>query len=316
MSYQDMIKDNKVYENFLTLCPRDGTYMEYSIDAIPLKVLVSGNVEFTPDFKTNITKLQNAQSVLNRHYGDADSFTIKVIIGKDDVVDGHVHKEYYNTFPDNIINMTGLPDSVIEDFKQQYTSVPYEIIDYHDNLPLITLLNYWIKGGFIFNVVTEAMDVPNGLYVITSNPSRVQDHKNYTIWELEFTKWTGNTAVDWNFSNVRVNKAKKTYNQKKKAAAKSKAKQSTSVKTKLKKCDPKKIYYTKNKRVTDCTKYMQEILDKKGFYGKTNVNQVDGWYGPSTLKAVKAFKKKYKKKYGFNLNGTIGDKMIKALCTE
>ena len=49
---------------------------------------------------------------------------------------------------------------------------------------------------------------------------------------------------------------------------------------------------------------MQKLLKKRGFY----LGKVDGWFGSETVKAVKAFQKKYKKKYGLNVTGKVDTK--------
>jgi len=323
MSYQDRLDNGEEYVNFFNILPRDGMYRDYQVTSIPLRVIRGSNaVDVSPDISYSKVHLSDRSESLTRHVGDADTFKIKVVISKDDVVDGHVYKELYNTLPDGLINMTGMSDSEFEAWKKQYTSTPYDVLDYHGNLPIITILDYWIREGIIFDVVTDAIDIPNGSYSITANPSRIQENKTYTIWELEFTKYTTPTRMYTRYDNSITNQAIKDYEKSKKkkaskaktTSAKTKTKQSTSVRSKLKKCTICKIKYSKSSKNTCiCTYYMQYELARMKFYPRNLA--IDGWFGPETLKAVKKFQKKYKTKYKLTVNGKVDKKTLNAICS-
>jgi hypothetical protein len=165
----------------------------------------------------------------------------------------------------------------------------------------------------IFTVTTRAADIPNGTYLITANPSRKQNYENYTVWELEFTKYVGNVVVGVTWDNTYANKAITTYKKKKSAAAnKSKAKQASTSSNTLSKCNVSEMKYSKTKKVTKCNKLLQKYLNKK-LDAKL---KVDGWYGDATKKWVHKFQSKYKKKYKLNVSGNMNDKTLKAMLKE
>ena len=313
MSYQEMIKNSEVYDNFLSICPNSKKYLEYNIDAIPLRVIAENTgVEVNPDISYNTVPLSNKQNHLFRHSGDGDRFTVTILIKKDDTITGHFHDEYDVSIDDSFINLTGNSD-IFNDPNFVGLGTTHKVVDYYDEFPLNVFLDYIIKQGIILSVVTRAIDIPNDLYVITGNDKRVQTYENSTIWELEFTRWTGATSVTWKTENAAAKKAISNYKKKKAkiAKAKAKAKTATSTKTKLKKCTKCSIKYSKTKKVCVCVKYVQSILKKKGFYK----SDVDGWFGSKTLDAVKSFQRKYKKKYKLSVNGKVDAKTKNAICS-
>jgi len=193
--------------------------------------------------------------------------------------------------------------------------------DMYNDFLVTDVINSILLAGAVVSIVTDAIDVPDGQYIILKNPSRKQSHTNYTTWELEFMTYHGITSIVYKNDNARVKtalaNAKKANDKAKKAAAKKKAKaakkttkSSTSYKTKFKKCKYSTLKYSKKKKVVTCVKYLQKILKKKKYY--TGV--VDGWYGSMTVSALKKFQKKYKKKYGLTVNGKVNKKTFDALC--
>ena len=90
----------------------------------------------------------------------------------------------------------------------------------------------------------------------------------------------------------------------KKATSKKTNTSASTTNSKFKKCSVNVLKYSKTKKTVTCVKYMQKLLKKRGFY--TGV--IDGWYGPLTVKAVKAFQKKYKSKYNLTVNGKVDTK--------
>lgn len=157
--------------------------------------------------------------------------------------------------------------------------------DLWNNEPVISILRLWHKNMTPLAVVTDAVDVPDGQYIITKNPSRKQNYKGSTIWELELTTYTPLILAKFKNDNANVlnalkkNKAKKASKNKKNA---------------LSKCKYNILKYSKKKKVVKCVKTLQTILKKKKYY----TGKIDGWYGNDTLKAVKKFQKAYNKKYG------------------
>ena len=75
--------------------------------------------------------------------------------------------------------------------------------------------------------------------------------------------------------------------------AKKNNKKASTKNAKLRKCNYKTLVYSKKKKVVKCVKYMQEVLYKKKYLKK---KQVDGWFGKETKEAVKKFQKAYNKK--------------------
>ena len=157
-------------------------------------------------------------------------------------------------------------------------------------------------------VITDAIDIPDGAYIIKDNSSRKQDFKEYTVWNLEFMTYNALKSVKYANDNKEIQKALKNYQKaKKKAAAKAKA---SAINSKLSKCKLKDLKYSKKKKTTKCVKYMQQVLQKKGYLKK---NQVDGWFGATTKNALKKFQKKYKKKYKLKVDGKVDKNTLKAL---
>ena len=105
---------------------------------------------------------------------------------------------------------------------------------------------------------------------------------------------------------------------------------SSSLINKLKKCKVSQLKYTKTKKVVACVKTLQQYLNKKLGTKLT----IDGWYGDSTLKAVKKFQTEYNKTkkainvksgdkitsnsknltYKLNTNGKMDKETLNAMC--
>lgn len=141
---------------------------------------------------------------------------------------------------------------------------------------------------------TDAIDIPNGVYIITRNSSRKQERDNSTIWNLEFTTYTPLNLVKFNNDNSAVQKAIKKNKSTKQAAT---------IYQKLKKCDYKLLKYSKNKKIVNCVKILQQVLYKKGHLKK---KYITGWFGKHTTESVKNFQKKYNKKYSVAQTTTNG----------
>lgn len=250
---------------------------------IYLKVIQGSGVEVTPDLEINVNKLNAGnKSFLNNGYGGI-TFKIDVIIHKDEV--------------------TGTSVAIVAN-NWKYDSS--RVIDY---------LHEWMTKMTPVYVVTSAIDIPNGKYIITKNSSRKQSYREYTVWTLEFTEFKGINITQYKNDNSYVNKAKKNYAKAKAKARKQaqakknkKAKANNTNKNKLKKCKLANLKYGLKK--SNCVKYMQTVLYKKGYLTK---KQIDGWFGPVTKNALKKFQKKYQKKYKLKINGKIDNATLKAL---
>ena len=170
-------------------------------------------------------------------------------------------------------------------------------------MPVTAWLERWFTLMCPLYVVSGAIDVPNGVYLITKNQSRKQTLDKVTVWTLEFTSYSPLQLHEWTASQS-VIKATTT------STAKTTTNSSSKV-TQLSQCTANGIVYSSTKNSTLCNKLMQEKLYKLGFL---RADQVDGWYGPTTMEAVKKFQKWYNSK-GHNLavDGDCGPVTLKAL---
>lgn len=184
-----------------------------------------------------------------------------------------------------------------------------------------TMLKKFYDNMTVLNVVTDFIDIPNGNYIITKNPSRTQTTEDYTVWELEFTTYRAINTVKYANNNTAVKKAiastKKAQSTLSRKGVNS-AVLSTELRNllsgnsqKLLKCNLSQLKYSKKQKDVKCVRYMQKVLYKKGFLTK---KQIDGWHGPKTKEAIKKFQKKYKKKYNLKVTGTVDKRTLVVLC--
>ncbi len=245
---------------------------------ISLKVVQENSVDVVPDIDIIVNKLSKGdKQFLNNGYGGI-TFRIDVIIHKDET--------------------TGNTLSIVQNNWK------------YDNGKVLDYLHQWITTMTPVYVVTEAIDIPNGRYIITKNSNRKQTFRSYTVWTLEFTEFKGLNIVKFKNDNSFINKAKKNYAKAKAKAKKksNKAKANNTNKNKLKKCKVSNLKYGVKK--SNCVKYMQKVLKKKGYLTK---KQIDGYFGPKTKTALKQFQKKYKKKYKLKVTGKVDKSTLKAL---
>jgi len=153
---------------------------------------------------------------------------------------------------------------------------------------VVSVLDEWYNNMTPLAVVTDAVDVPNGEYIISKNNNRKQTFKGSTIWDLEFTTYTPLPLLKFKNNNARVKQALR---KNKKNAKKSNAKKAVA-NSKLKDCNINTLVYSKTKKTVKCVKYLQKILTKQKCYS----GAIDGWYGKDTMKAVKRFQVNYNKK--------------------
>ena len=305
--------------SFLSVCPRSKKYLDFNITSIPLKVIQDNGVEIKPDVNISVNELNNGYKQFVNNSGNSDSFKVNVIIKHDEYISGEIHEKVkdkgYHIDVDTVINMTGVDLSELENLELDKDTAVYMYEDYRD-FPVIEILDVWIKNAEPLYVVTEAIGVSNGYYIITENSSRKQTFREYTVWTLEFMKYKGLKLSTFKTTTKGIKNAIKKANAKKnkaKAKAKAKTKQTTSHKAQLKKCDYKVLKYSKTKKVVKCVKIMQQLLYDYGCL--TPKSNIDGWYGNVTVEAVKKFQKKYKDKYKLKVNGKVDKSTWKALYT-
>lgn len=265
--------------SFFSICNESSA--KKNSKGIPLRVIRDRGIEVTPQIDIGVTDLLSDKkntvfkNFYNRGYGGI-TFTIEVIFKKTD-------------------NKSSIS------LQSNYYPKDYRVLNWVD---------YYIKNMIPVYVVTEAIDIKNGLYIITDNSRRTQTYKDYTVWSLEFTTFTGLNSVKFTKSTKALSTVIKKYKRSNTKTSSKKKTSKTAKKSKLAKCKTSQLKYTGNK-VTNvkCVKYMQEVLYKK--YGLLTKRQVDGWYGPKTKNAIKKFQKKKKLKQ----TGTVNSKTLKALCT-
>lgn len=290
----------KIVEKFLTIIPRSQEYtryeslydrtITYNVEPIPLNVIRDSGVSYTPDVKITVNDLNSGKKQFLNNSGQGDSFKVDVIIKNGTT---------FHAEGDMKISTNYTPNGTIDS------------IHLTRDFDVLTVLDYWIRSMTVFIVTTRAVDIQNGEYIITGNPSRKQTYENYTVWELEFTKYTGPVIVSANANSTYVNKAIKTYNTNKSNAAKkkastTKAKKSSTSNNKFSKCKLSVLVYSKKQKKVDCVLQMQKKLQKLGYYKST----LDGWYYNKTVDAVKQFQKKKK----LQQTGKVNQKTFDALC--
>ena len=291
--------------SFFRICPREPKYNSYIFEDIDLKVIQNNGVEVTPDFDVQVTDLNKGYKHFKTYSGKGTSFKISVIIGKDETLQGYKEtgtgsreiKEVINTVEVEINGeMMTFNDEAV-------TGVEiFTTYDYY-NAKLTTLLNWFMRSGIPFMVFSDIIGINTSVpYLITENKSRKQEYTDYSIWELTFTRWDEVNYSSFKKTNKGITKAIKKMKAKKKAKAKAQAKAKTTAKNNLAKCKWKTLVYSKKQKTVKCVKYLQTVLYHNNLLKKS---QIDGWYGKETLKAVKKFQDKYKKKYGLKPNGKI-----------
>ena len=298
--------------DFLTVCPRDSQYMDNNVAPARLRVIQDGGVNSVPDVDIIVNDLASGRKHFQNNSGKGDTFKVNVLINTEDTV------VLTKSFDDD-----SWEDALGGDYDYEYlyTTVSggkgvaeSSTVVVGGRVNLLTALDYWMRTATPLNIVTRAVDVPNGVYLIIGNSSRKQTHENFTEWELEFMKYDEINTTTFVSTSTGVTKAIAKYEKakKKKAAAKKKtttAKSKTSTKDKLKKCKLSNLKYSKTKKVVTCVKYLQKVLNSKV---KSNLI-VDGWYGSSTKAAVKKFQTN-NKKYNLKTDGNVDKKTLNCLC--
>lgn len=215
-----------------------------------------------------------------------------------------------DTIPDMAIAITNLNNSentlYKHFFNNGYGGITFKATiiikktDMWNNNPVKDVLHNWFINMSPLAVVTDALDVPDGQYIISKNPTRKQTFTDSTTWELEFTTYIPLRIYKYKNDNAAVLKAL----QKANAGHKAKKKKAT-VNVNLSKCDYKTLVYSKKKKTVKCVKHMQKILKKQKVYS----GKIDGWFGKDTKKSVKKFQQKYNKTHVININVKNGQKL-------
>lgn len=242
---------------------------------MPLKVIQSKGVEVELNHDIKITDLNDGYKNFKSNDDDTITFKIEVIIGKYD--------------------MWGWGDET------GYTDKGY----------VKNWIKHWYKKLRPLYVVTNAFEIPNGVYLLTDIGSIKQDYTRYVTMTLEFTTFKELKLWRYQNDNTVVQAAIDALTPKPAATTATAA--STSSKT-LANCKPyTEIKYSSTKLVTECNKLLQEKLYKLGYLSKDNI---DGWYGPVTMEAVKKFQRAWNSKGGnLAVDGDCGPVTLSKIVT-
>ena len=250
-------------------------YEAVPYEPMRLKVAYDDGVKFTPDVKIQVNDLNKGKKQFLNLSGTGDKFKITVLVHNKEIWNSGVH-------------------GANGKLKRGYVR---------------SVLNKWIRNMTPLWVVSSgAVDVKSGPYIITDNPSRKQTARGgYSAWELEFTKYYPVKTVGFNVENKNAKKAIASY--KSSTTKKAQVKKYSSLQRELLYCRVAHWEYSKTKKVVGCFKYLQMWLKKYGFYKQA----IDGWYGNYTLASVKAFQKKYSKKFKLKTNGIVDKATLEAM---
>ena len=311
MSYHELIESEDIGDRdyFLTFVPNTEEYLEYNIDPVPLKVIRGNGIQVTPLTNMVETSLRTPdedgvrRKFFTNHGYEGIRFKIDVVLDVED------NANIY-TYTKEII-----PDT---------NGATHGIYEYSD-AKVMDVLDYVIVNAIPVNIVTWAVDIPNGLYLITKNDSRKQTQDKKSIWSLEFTTFHNFTVTQYMNDNSKVlnaitqaTAARKAYAAKVKAQAKKTTTTTTTKKTatslsansqKLQKCGVSNLKYSSKQKDVTCVRYLQKALKNLKYYTR----QIDGWYGKYTKQGVKNFQSKYKKTYGLKVNGVMDTKTLNAI---
>ena len=124
---------------------------------LPLKVVQSSGVEVTPRVNINVTDLNKKGSVLYKHF-------------------------YNNTGHNDITFKVDVIIKRNERWKcALYTMYKGKSINDIKSWAVTTVLKEWIRNSVPLYIVSSAIDIPDGNYVITGNPTRKQTYNVTTI---------------------------------------------------------------------------------------------------------------------------------------
>ena len=299
--YEESVVDRK---RFLSILPKSNNATILSNDPIPLRVLVKDGLKLDPDVEFKSTKLNGAYKIFKNNSGYNDSFTISVMLHKDDTVEvkyerpvtpGTLKEIDWDIYEKELLKSRGYSKNIFS-IGQQYFN-------------LIVILDYWIKKGIPFYVHTNAVGInKKDLYLITENKKRTQHSRgDWVEWDLTFTRYKEITKLTFNKNTTTMTKAMK---KGKPLSAAAKARQKA--RQELAKCDRKKLVYSKKKKVVDCVKKLQQVLYLQKFL--KNKSDIDGWFGKTTVEAVKAYQKKWSKDYGLKVTGKINPHTFEVMC--
>ena len=296
--FQDEVAKYKDSEHFMEVVPVglwESFYAaRYNRDqlgqigsALPLRIIRSSGVDAKRDFDVKITDLStDKHNVKYKHFhntGDGGiTFKVEVIINPNE--------------------SWGYGSKGQKEFV-------YHGVRYPARARILVWLNFWFTNMTPLYVVSDAFDVPNGQYILSGTPKRLQNMDHYTKWQLEFTEYHKITTWKWDASQSLSKYTGKTV-------------PATAKNTNLANCDLTNFKYRREfdpNYTTKCNRWLRDKLYQLGFLSYEDYNSgtgQSGWYGPAVLGAIKQFQKKYMAYFpGMVVNGKCDKVTRDALCS-
>lgn len=168
-----------------------------------------------------------------------------------------------------------------------YNGITFSISVYFDKSDMLAgnskaKLDGWLKKGSTHSIVTKAIDIPNGEYIITSCTSE-QEYEEMVIWNLTFTQY---------FTSASEKLFEKT----------SDTSSFTSNSSILDNCD---LPLTPESIDTEIITVLQQALKNVGYYLSYNgvLLECTGVYDENTIRAVTLLQTDYQEEYNLNITG-------------
>lgn len=168
-----------------------------------------------------------------------------------------------------------------------YNGITFSVSVYFDSSDMLAgnnkaKLDEWLKKGSTHSIVTKAIDVPNGEYIITSCTSE-QEFDEVIIWNLTFTQY---------FTSASENLFEKTTD----------TTSFTSNHSILDNCD---LPLTPESTDTEVITVLQQSLKNVGYYLVNNgvFLQCTGVYDENTVLAVTLLQRDYQEEFNLSVTG-------------
>ena len=246
--------------------------------ALPLKIVKNTGVNVEKDFDIKATDM------------NPDNHNIKP-------------KHFHNTGDGGVtfkIDIVIQPGQTWGYGKQGQDDFVYMGVKYPARARIPVWLNYWFVNMTPLYVVTDAIDVPNGKYIISKNPSRKQTRDTLSIWQLELTTYNPLDLKVFEASPYLTKYTGKTVKE-------------TAKNSNLATCEIKNFVYSRKKgSTTQCTRWLQEKLYQIGFLPKLYTT---GWYNDEVGEAVARFQIKYQNYFNLKVTGRMDQATLDALCS-
>ena len=293
--FQDEVAKYKDSEHFMEVVPVglwESFYAaRYNRDqlgqigsALPLHIVRSSGVDAKRDFDVKVTDLStDKHNVKYKHFhntGDGGiTFKVEVIINPNE--------------------SWGYGSKGQKEFV-------YHGVKYPARARILVWLNFWFTNMTPLYVVSDAFDVPNGQYILSGTPKRLQNMDHYTKWQLEFTEYHEITNWKWGATQSLSKYTGKIV-------------PATAKNTNLANCDLSNFKYRKKlEDTTQCNRWLRQKLYQLGFlsYEEYTKQGESGWYNKPVMDAIVVFQRKYMAYFpGMEVNGKCDKVTRDALCS-